>query len=167
MVWSTFICTDVQLFCLLPLLYVLYKRAPPLLFYFVLCVLAALSCMFLFLNSRERSIQVQTIAFENFYQFNDTVRKPYLHFCSLTGGVLTAVFYINVLKFRQAPSQHPIIASLSDSVYFFPMGSAGIAFVCILVPGILPTWANLHAYSWTDEQNILYYTFSRPVFLIG
>ena len=163
MVWTWFVATDVQLFALLPIVYLVYRRAHRVLFFGLLALMSIASVVCLFYYSRRDALQAQIMAFENYFQFNDIIRHPHTHFCSLAGGVLTALFYFQVLKHR----------CISARAYFASSSELGFALLsllavaCIFGPVLLPTSANDNLYKWTVNENALFFSLSRPVFIAG
>jgi len=95
---------DMQLYLVIPLYVIVYKRSPKigvfLQFFMILTNSAVLMWM-----SAEFNFRGSPLAPEGYYIFSYIVNKPYMKFQTHSIGVLTAFAYIELVKYRKLQSE--------------------------------------------------------------
>jgi hypothetical protein len=169
MYWTGQICIYVQIWVLLPLVVIIFKKSK-LLFTLVCCSMIVLSSVYLGYTFWTYKLTVGTLSFEDYYIYAYIFMKPYGQTHGTAFGMLMGWLYLSCLKYRavtdaEKPNYRILHAFHSKWYPSFIVSLLGL-FLFLTVIG-LPYDPNNDAYSWDRTQNTLYGCLSNPSYVLA
>ncbi|TNV84519.1 hypothetical protein FGO68_gene10143 [Halteria grandinella] len=167
--WTFFI--DMQLYLLVPVFVIVYKRAPRigiLLQFFLIFA----DAVFLMYMTSEYMFRASVLNVEGYYFFSVLGNKPYCKFVTYCVGVLAAFAYMELLAYRRIPGQleksekHPILHVLHRANWIGQIFT--LASLALLVYTFTTQWqSNIAPYKVNHIYDILYIGLNRTLFAVG
>ena len=169
--WGWTVTTDMQLSLLLPLFVIIYKKREWIGHVFV-TIAVCVQLYFIGRTCLKYGLRAGPFAEENWYLFAYMFQKPFMKIHVYAMGVTAALIYMKILDFRRIPDEerrkekYPIINYVHHSnvchVILFLVG-----FALVLTNLLIGHSAIAAPYSWNMTENAVYFTMTRPTYVLG
>jgi peptidoglycan/LPS O-acetylase OafA/YrhL len=173
MPWSWAVAADFQLYLLLPLYVVIYKksRAAAL---GVAWGLFALGTVIICLVVYDFDLTAGAYTLENWYMYGMFLNKPYCKFQVHALGVLAAILYLDILAYRKAKAedeedaakQYPKI-HLAVTSKIFGIGMLLLGLGCIFTNLFISFACTKDPYAWSKGANMAFFSLTRSSYSLG
>ena len=155
----------------MPLFVIIYKKREWIGHVFV-TIAVGVQLYFIGRTCLKYGLRAGPFAEENWYLFAYMFQKPFMKIHVYAMGVTAALIYMKILDFRRIPDEerrkekYPIINYVHHSnvchVILFLIG-----FALVLTNLLIGHSAIAAPYSWNMTENALYFTLTRPTYVLG
>lgn len=166
--WPYVIPNDMLLYSLFPLWIIIY-RFNKIAFYILNSFILVGGIFIVGFITYQYDLTVGILTLEDYYLYAYQFNKPYTKFVGVSLGMFLAIFYMRLLKYREANNVqkrtefswiHFMKGSKIITVLFAIYGMGMLMFITAV-----PLTANGNGYLWTKAQNIAYYSLGRLAYI--
>ena len=168
--WTWFIDIDIQLFILIPVFVIIYKKVK-VLGIIIPIVLVLLSIVYIMHIVMINEFRAGILALENYDIYSELITKPQTRIGSYCIGVLFGFFYERLIQYREETDHQKLNENFFIVKFLHHKKVCHVLFFCanaiVLVCLLVNYQAMQHPYQWPLMSNAFFYGFYRIAFTIA